>query len=332
MVFKGMIMRMSCGRLIEGLCFCVVACIFLLGGCAGRSGTQVSEVEYGEGVEHAWSVYKEGDCEKSARMFSDLLAQAETPAALSGLGLSHARCGQRQTAVATLRKAVSMAPGIPLLRVQYGNALYEVENLDEAERQFNKALRIEPELYEAGMGYAAVLLRMGRTEEALPVLARLQRQWPDRPAVQFNRAIAMYQLKLYVDAAEVLADYCAQWPDDSDGWNAVGVVELGLEQPENALAVLNRAIALAPDQGAYYFNRATAYSMLKKFAEAKEDYTRSIMYSTNPAGAYLNRGEAHFLSGEQEEACLDLVKACEFGLCDRLERYQQGGYCKSDGL
>lgn len=177
---------------------------------------------------------------------------------------------------------------------------------------------------------AAVHLQTGKTEEALPILARLQQRRPDMPQVQFNRAIAMYQMGLYTDAETVLSGFLAKWPDDPEAWNASGVVHLGMKKTEKALEDFSRAIELKPTSGSYYFNRGDSYRNLKQLEKAKDDYTRSILHSTDPSGAYLNRGEVRFLLGEKEEACVDLRRACDMGFCERLNHYRKAGHCKED--
>ena len=45
------------------------------------------------------------------------------------------------------------------------------------------------------------------------------------------------------------------------------------------------------------------------------------------AAAWVNRGELRFLLDDDANACLDLERACDLGLCERLELYQKGGRC-----
>ena len=313
------------------LSFFLCATALSFSACAPRSD-KINETRYTKDVDSAFAVYQQGDCSRSAALFSDLLKQAETPSALQGLGLSFAACGESESALLAFKKAAALAPGVAEFRVNYAQTLFALGDREEAGVQYDAALSIDPGNVEASMGKAAVYLQSGKTEEALPILSRLQQRRPDMPQVQFNRAIAMYQLGLYTDAEMILSGFLQQWPDDPEAWNAFGVVHLGMNEAQKALADFSRAIELNANSASYYFNRGDSYRSLKKLQEAKDDYTRSILYATEPAGAYLNRGEVRFLLGEKEEACVDLQRACDLGLCERLEYYRKAGQCRNSSL
>lgn len=138
----------------------------------------------------------------------------------------------------------------------------------------------------------------------------------------------MYQMGLTDDAGTDLGTYAREHPNDAEAQNALGVVMLRAGNYASAKAHLDRAIALRPEQGEYYYNRANVLKEQKEFKAAIDDYTRAVAFIPDLAGAYINRGDVRFLLRETEGACQDLKKACELGECDRLEKYEDAGRCR----
>ena len=124
----------------------------------------------------------------------------------------------------------------------------------------------------------------------------------------------MYQMGLTDDAGTDLGTYAWEHPNDAEAQNALGVVMLRAGNYASAKAHLDRAIALRPEQGEYYYNRANVLKEQKEFKAAIDDYTRAVAFIPDLAGAYINRGDVRFLLRETEGACQDLKKACELML------------------
>ena len=138
----------------------------------------------------------------------------------------------------------------------------------------------------------------------------------------------MHQMGLVSDAEALLGTYAREHPDDPEAQNALGVVMLQMHNYAGAKAHLDRAIALRPEKGDYYYNRANVLKEQKEFKSAIDDYTRAIAFMPDLTGAYINRGDLRFLLRETEAACQDLKKACDLGECDRLEKYEDAGRCR----
>ena len=113
----------------------------------------------------------------------------------------------------------------------------------------------------------------------------------------------------------------------AEAQNALGVVLLENGNLDEARGRLDTAIALKPEEGRFYYNRAEVKKQQKQFAEAVEDAGRAVVFAPDMAAAWVNRGELRFLLEDDENACLDLERACDLGLCERLEVYQKSGRC-----
>jgi len=128
-----------------------------------------------------------------------------------------------------------------------------VEALESAER----ALAIEPDRASLAVQRAQCLLALGRRGEALQ--------------------------------AACLAERAAG--TDAQAWNAIGTVRsFALDQP-GALAAYDRAVAIAPEEPQYRYNRASVRRFMGDLDGAESDYDRVISRQPRDFEAYLNRSE-----------------------------------------
>ena len=299
----------------------------LLVGCAAPVKTPAPDVQNNAAkLEEAFQAYGQGDCHNAIAAFAELARRAEHPMMYNGLGLSYLQCGQPQDAISPLEQAAVLAPSSEILS-NLGTAFFESGNLEEAEKAFRKALRLAPFQPEALMGMAAVHLRQDEPEKALQMLSRIAGKEAALPEVAYNRALAMQKMGLLEDAEKTLRKYAEEHPADAEALNALGVVLLQRGDLAEARACLDKALSLKPEQGRFYYNRAEIKKQQKQFAEAAEDAGRAVVFAPDMAAAWVNRGELRFLLDDDANACLDLEKACELGLCERLKEYERSGRC-----
>lgn len=307
---------------------CVLCTLATASGCSPRQqGTASAPLSEGP-LNEAVAAYQKGDCRESIQRFGAALARGEHPALLNGLGMAYLECNQPQNAVRAFERAIAAAPGSATLHANAGTALYAASDRDGAEKQFNAALRLDPANPEALVGKAGLFIEKKQPEKALQTLSQLAGSDAAAPEVLYNKALALYQMGLLDDAGTGIEAYARAHPDDAEAQNALGVVMLRQKNYASAKAHLDRAIALRPEQGNYYYNRANILKEQKQFREAVEDYGRAIAFMPDMAAAYVNRGDVRFLLRDTENACADLKKACDLGQCDRLEKYEEAGRCR----
>src|SRR5690606_36871525 len=68
----------------------------------------------------------------------------------------------------------------------------------------------------------------------------------------------------------------ARCPDHSDALHFLGVIALQTDHLEPALALIERAIALAPDAAPYHNNRGLVLERLRRDADARAAYETAI--------------------------------------------------------
>lgn len=323
----GTFARLSVTMARPGMVFVLLAAL----GCAAGSRQTTPKTVPPQTVEAAVSAYSRGDCRESIRQFSAALQGQEHPILLNGLGMAQLQCRQPQNAVGSLQQAVSLSPDSATLHTNLATALLALGEYRKAEREFDVALRLDSANPEALVGKASILLRKKLPEQALKLLSQVSGAEAKAPEMQYNRALALYQMGLAADAEGGLQQYVGLYPDDAEARNALGIVKLGVKKLDEAKAHLDRAVTLMPEQGIYYYNRGAVLKAKKDFPAAVEDYSRAIAFMPELAEAYVERGDLRFLLKEVDAGCKDLKKACDLGQCARLKRYQEAGRCRTGG-
>ena len=140
-------------------------------------------------------------------------------------------------------------PNTPFLHYSYGSALESLSQHDEAEAQLREEIKLTPESALPYMRLAAIRLKAGRAEDALPDAERAVRLDPQAPG-----------------AHELLGR---------------AFLELGKVEP--AVKELEIASRLAPDYPEVHFNLARAYGKAHMQAEAERE--RAIFAQLNAAEA-----------------------------------------------
>ena len=185
------------------------------------------------------------------------------------------------------------------LRGACADALGDVET---ALRFFIRATEQDPGFERAQQGRAAVLLRLGRTDEAFAVSASLVERFAGNPrnltnhatlveargeiacalelheralqldpafaAARLGRGLALIRLGRTGDAVENAAALLQEHPDDAEAHAHLGEALLAHRRYADALAAFERVLALAPAHALAQIKRGYALSALRRFGDA----------------------------------------------------------------
>jgi tetratricopeptide (TPR) repeat protein len=152
------------------------------------------------------------------------------------------RLNQPAQALPLLRRAVSIAPISPAPHYNLGLALRQTGNRETSLNEFNEAIRLNPNYFEAHAAKALTLADSGRQTEAL---------------VEFREA-----LRLRPDSATThvgLADSLVNMGDNSD-----------------AIVEYQKATELAPELFEAHYRLAQAYVRTNQFAQAVDSLQKAL--------------------------------------------------------
>jgi Flp pilus assembly protein TadD len=182
-----------------------------------------------------------------------LTATARAPAVLHSLGRLLAWAGRYEEALAPLEEARRGLSQDALLLIDLARALDGAGRSEEAIGVYRQALALAPEQWEARYRLGLLLLRAGAAaegEEQHAIYRRQQAEQRERERLAGRDAARLEEARWQltegdVAAAERTLDGLAEGPDVL---LVRGLARLAADDGAGALALLRRAVALAPDR------------------------------------------------------------------------------------
>lgn len=253
-----------------------------------------------------------GDRAAASPLFNRLAAASENNAGLSiVLSRTLVESGQFEQAETFLAHALATDPTNFTFQYQLAAIASGAGHYQRSREVFEMALRQQPQNVDVLYGLAWAYHALNQSEQSVRLLAQAARLAPQRADVQKLLAVTAADIKAFEDSVAAWDRYVALAPDDDAGrrergfakvhikqpsgmadleWyaarhpdDALGLYELGASQavddPEAAMATLNKALALQPDfpearsaRGDLFYQQGKAEAALAdlEFAAAKE--------------------------------------------------------------
>jgi tetratricopeptide (TPR) repeat protein len=207
-----------------------------------------------------------GASAEAAQAYREFLrSHPERADALQNLAILELRSGRIAEARTCLEAAIKTAPCADLY-YNLGNLHLKAQSFDAAIAAYRRALEYESRHTEARFNLALALERAGRRAEAVSTLAQLSAVSPEiaRERARMEASMGGLEAGRALDLARASGDV-----------ETVLAVASGFRQAgemEKALALLDRAVDLAPKQASALLNRGAVRQAMGRQAEAAADY------------------------------------------------------------
>lgn len=145
----------------------------------------------------------------------------------------------------------------------------------------------------------------GAAEEALADFDRAVQLDPERWQAWHNRGVSYAMQGRFEDAMSDLDQTIELRPEYANAWFNRGELHYEAGAFERAIEDYNQAIQLRPEDSAAYNSRGHAYYRLGDYRNAVENYTQAIRRDGTNAAAYTNRGDAYADVGQYAQAARD---------------------------
>lgn len=152
------------------------------------------------------------------------------------------------------RRAVAVNPFYEGAYTTLGTILAARQDVGDAEQAFREAMRLAPQRSAAVANLGALYARIGRYEEALPLLRTAWSRQPDTPWVRTNlglalrdRGIVLARQGRLTEAVTLFEEALRVTPDDADVHRNLGLALWQQGRLGAAETHLERAVALSPD-------------------------------------------------------------------------------------
>lgn len=189
-------------------------------------------------------------------------------------------------------------------------------NLLGAEGALNLALNYNPKFTDAYLSLAVLKQSQGKYSDAETVLNRGLKEQPNNYKL-LNLLGLLYKLQRKADLAEqVVRDLLQHYPEDGVTYCNLGTLYNDLGNYEEAIAYLEKSIALATEKSSGYLELAhnnLAYGLvqLQRLSQAIDHCQKALEINPKNILAHLNLGWAFHAQGKIEEAIESFEKIIE---------------------
>jgi serine/threonine-protein kinase len=180
---------------------------------------------------------------------------------------------------------------------------------EQAEKEFQNAIKLDPDSDDAVRGLGLAYERLGKLAEAektyQQAIALHPNDWAD-----YNWLGKFYYTQArYDEAARMFSQVVALAPDSGRGYSNLGGTYLNLGRYADAIPLFERSVAIRPTADAYS-NLATAYFYQQRFTEAARTYEEAVKLNSLDYEMWGNLGDAYYWApNEQSKAAAAYGKA-----------------------
>jgi tetratricopeptide (TPR) repeat protein len=189
-----------------------------------------------------------------------------------------------------------------------GYLLYRLKRNDEALPHFQQVIALNPKMTEAYLLLGLTLLQALRQEEAVAVFREGLQRNPGSADLHFNLGTAYDKMGRFDELVHEMEEAIRLDPKHADALNYLGYsyAERDMRLEEGVL-LIQRALAVKPQNGYYLDSLAWAYYKMGRFQEALEEMKRAIAVVPDDPVFLEHLGEIYLtqnLRGEAREAWL----------------------------
>lgn len=200
------------------------------------------------------------------------------------------------------RYLVTLAPQVPVLRTDLGNALRRQDRFEEAIVEYQAALRIDPTWTDAHHNLGMTLYLQGHNEEAVMHARAALRSNVDVHTTHNNLGLALINLGKRDEGMAHLLEAVKLEPEYAEGHYNLGVEFLSEGQVDKAIEHLERALYIRPHYADAHVYMGGAWSAKGRVDTAITHYREAIRLDPTSYAAHNNLGIALAEQGETEAA------------------------------
>ena len=205
-------------------------------------------------------------------------------------------------ASANCQKAQAVSADLAEGHACVGNVLFGTGKYEEAVKQYQRALELDPNSDYALGQLADAYQKLGNPAAAEAAYQKAITLRPNYWAVYSGLGALYTGQARYGEAADMFKKVTQLAPDNYSGYSNLGAIYLLQGRYEDAISQLNRSIELRPSANAYS-NLGTAYFALRQFSKAADSYQQGVKLDDRNWINWGNLGDALYWSpGRRAEA------------------------------
>jgi predicted Zn-dependent protease len=208
--------------------------------------------------------------------------------------------GQPEKAIPIYRELVRALPNNVGVITDLGIALEMGGHDREAIKQFNVALKLDPQYLNARLFLGLAHLEVGKPQDAIAQLEKVVDAQPTNELARWKLGEAFSSLGNYARAEEEYRGLCDLNPRNAKGWYGLGHSYLSL-----SLSTVDKLRRLAPDSGYALALSADVYSRQQQFPAAVQLYREAMQKLPALPGLHVAVAEAYRAAGHPDWAVVE---------------------------
>ena len=176
---------------------------------------------------------------------------------------------------------------------------------------FDYALKVTTRNFVAENLYAGALGSDGDMAGAKAHIERALELKPDYAGAHYNLGLVLLREHNFEKAREQFTTALQTLPRDPMIWNGLGVANINLGKPDEAISNYRKALELNPLYADAFTDLGAAYLSTGKFAESVEASEKALRYRPEVAETHATLGAALWNLGRSDESIMNNRKAVE---------------------
>lgn len=223
----------------------------------------------------------EGNFQEAAKIYGEILSlRPWTPQSYINLALIEAKMGRFDEAIRVLEQGIEKIPGSEILLSRLGHTFMVTGRLKKALDAFDRVLKNNPRHFDALLASAWCLNLMDQKEDAQAFYQKALEVEPENKFTRMNYALSLAISGKNAQAIDIYNSLKRDYPDDYTIYQDLGIAYGYAGDISRSIENLERAISLHPAPIAY-LNLAVA---MKKVGKLEEAYQYLKLYLENPEG------------------------------------------------
>lgn len=211
-----------------------------------------------------------------------------------------------ENGLAALQRLNDLNPGDAETVGRLGAILYEAGRLDSAGHFFEEALLIDSTNFVSYHFLATIYREKGDQEAAINISREMIKRFPSQSQGYIDGALAYLETDLYQQTIELLTTVTDSFPNDFAIQFLLGSCYHQLNQSEEAITFLERAVAINSESKSGLHALALAYDAVQRWQDSDRIYERLIQKDSTDAQAYNNYAYSLIERGEKLQYALKL--------------------------
>ncbi len=233
-------------------------------------------------------------------------------------GNIHAHDGQAREALNDYTRALQLDPQMSTGYVDRGFVLNDLKEPGKAVKDFQTAVKLQPDYGQAHLGMAYADLQLHRPRSALIQLSATQKLLGKSHVWRLARAEAFRQEQDYAHAEAEYRIALQEDPNDLPTQLAYADTLYRLRRYQQSLAALAVAQKLSPTDAAVYALKAQVHATEKQREEALRDIQLAEQYGGDQVDILMDTGEAFLTLGDRASAMQRFARALDVPNGDRI--------------